>query len=109
MKTDLTFENLQEIQNGFSSGELFSNEFGNFLKDKKDDYYFYGYKPYDVPYLEITIIQLEKILETLLRTNRKHSSEDHYFLIRNVIEVLQASIITEQKSVFLYGRLKNYE
>ena len=82
-----------------TSDDSFAKQLYDYLKEKKDDYYFYGYQPLDVSYLEITIIQLERILAELSRVNKKHQT-----LHETINEVYQAGITTNQTSVVLYGR-----
>ena len=84
------------------SNTQFIQQLNDFLRVKKDDYYFYGYQPLDVPYLEITIKQLGEILRETYRINRKHPS-----LHEIINEVYQAGVTTNQTSVFLYGRCRS--
>ena len=98
MSIKISYDDLQILLK-YISDDLFAKQIHNFLKEKKDDYYFYGYEPLDAKYLEITISQLGKIIEELSRINRKHPT-----LYETINEVYQAGVTTKQTSVFLYGR-----
>ena len=98
MSIKISYDDLQ-ILCKYISDDSFTKQLYDFLTESKDDYYFYGYKPLDAKYFEITIPQLEKILAELSRVNRKHQT-----LYEIINEVYQAGITTNQKSVFLYGR-----
>jgi len=98
MSIKISYDDLQ-ILCKHTSDDSFTKQLYTFLKDKKDDYYFYGYQPLDVSYLKITIPQLEKILAELSGINQKHLT-----LYETINEVYPAGITTNQTSVFLYGR-----
>jgi len=98
MSIKIPYDDLQILCKHISD-ELFAKQLYDYLKDKKDNYYFYGYEPLDVSYLEITIPQLEKILANISRVNKKHLT-----LYETINEIYQAGITTNQTSVFLYGR-----
>jgi len=98
MSIKIPYDDLQILLK-YISDDSFAKQFYDYLKDKKDDYYFYGYQPLDASYLEITISQLEKILADISRVNKKHPA-----LYETINEIYQAGITTNQTSVFLYGR-----
>ena len=98
MSIKISSNDLKVLSKHLQDG-LFTKQLCEFLKEAKDDYYFYGYEPLDVKYLEITIPHLERILAELSRVNKKHPT-----LYETINEVYQAGITTNQKSVFLYGR-----
>ena len=100
MSIKISYDDLQILPKHISD-DSFTKQLYAFLKEKKDDYYFYGYQPLDAKYLEITITQLEKILKEISRINRKHPT-----LYETINEVYQAGITTKQTSVFLYGRYR---
>jgi len=98
MSIKISYDDLN-ILSKYISDDSFAKQLYDYLKNKKDDYYFYGYQPLDVSYLKITISQLEKILAELSRVNKKHPT-----LHETINEIYRAGITTNQTSVFLYGR-----
>jgi len=98
MSIKISYQDLQILCKYISDNNL-TEQLYTFLKEKKDDYYFYGYQPLDVKYLEITITQLEKILKEISQINRKHPT-----LHEIINEVCQVGITPNQTSVFLYRR-----
>lgn len=100
---DISYQDLMALSENLSSlNDEFTQLYNNFLKDKKDDYYFCGREPVDVKYVEIIIIQLKKILEYLSHTNKRLSTS-----YDKINTVYQAGRVTGQVSVFLYGRMRN--
>ncbi len=102
MRADFSFGDLQKIPSLLTNfkDSTFALELNDFLKGKKDDYYFYGHEPYDAKYLEIGIVQLERIIAYVdeLDYPRLHASLNITY---------RYAIAAEMKSVFLYGRARN--
>ena len=103
MNTDLTFDDFKTLENILVNAnfddDTFMVDFNDFLKERKDDYYYYGYESKDTKYIEIKNSQLEKILRELSRVNRKYP---HLFKCIN--SFYQFGRATHQESGFLFGR-----
>lgn len=95
MSIKITENNLMELLKNIPEGKL-ESELRDFMQDIQDDYYFYGYTPLDPKYIEITIIQLGKILKGI--------SDTKSTIYQIVNEIYQAGFLTDQQVVYLYGR-----
>ncbi len=96
----ISYEDLQIIQNCFvSANDEFVQSLDDFLKVKKDDYYFQGRLPDCIKVIEIKIRTLKWILNDDA-INLKRFESTH----KNLNSVYLAAIGSFQKSVFLYGR-----
>jgi len=102
MAIKISYDDLQIISNYLTSikNDEFTKSLDNFLKVKKDDYYFYGREVECAKTLEITTNQLEIILSYI--DSGKYDS-----IHKNLNSIYQSSLCSKQKSVFLYGRLRN--
>lgn len=101
MAIKISYEDLQIISSCLTSvNDEFTKSLDNFLKVKKDDYYFYGREVNCTKTLEITTNQLEQILSYI--DSGKYDS-----IHKNLNSIYQSSLCSKQKSVFLYGRLRN--
>jgi len=77
----------------------FKEQYDNFLKNTKSDYYWYGREPVDTSYITFSIIQLEQILAAISHTDKRYST-----LHSTINTIYQAGKTTAQKSAYLYGR-----
>ena len=101
MTTKISHNDLQIISSCLTSikDDEFTQLLSEFLKDKKDDYYFSGREPIDAKNLEISITQLERIISYV--DSRQYDS-----IHKNLNFVYQSAIGSFQKLVFLYGRTR---
>lgn len=101
MAFKISFDDLHEIISRMTNNkdEKFIEVFSDFLKCKKDDYYFSGRESVDATSLQIEVSQLARILAYLdIRENN-----NSYEILNSVY---LSAIGTGQKSVYLYGRMR---
>lgn len=100
IKTD--YDDLKKIQNCLTSNkdDKFTESLNDFLKEKKDDYYYSGKESVDAINLEISIAQLERIISYVEK--RQYPS-----IYKSLKSVYLYAIRSFQKSIFLYGRIRN--
>ncbi len=101
MAFKISFDNLNEIISCMTSNKdkEFRDMLSNFLKCRKDDYYFSGRESVDATSLQIEVSQLAQILAYLdIRENN-----NSYDILNSVY---LSAIGTGQKSVYLYGRMR---
>ena len=101
MATKISFDELKIIFNCLANDvdEQFTKSLNIFLKTKNDDYYIYGREPVDATSLQIRIRLLKQILNFVDKIS-------HHSLHMTLNSVLQSALLTNQTSVFLYGRLR---
>jgi len=100
MAIKISYDDLQIISSCLTivKNDEFTKSLDNFLKIKKDDYYFYG-REVGVQTLEITTNHLEQIM--LHIDSVKYNS-----IYKNLNSIYQSALVSFQKSIFLYGRLR---
>ena len=100
MAIKISYEDLQIISSCLTSikDDEFTILLDNFFEIKKDDYYFYG-REVGVQTLEITTDQLEQIISYI-------DSVKYTLIYKNLNSIYQSALVSFQKSIFLYGRLR---
>lgn len=100
MAIKISYEDLQIISSCLTSikNDEFAILLDSFLEIKKDDYYFYG-REVGVQTLEITTNQLEQIISYI-------DSVKYNSIYKNLNSIYQSALVSFQKSIFLYGRLR---
>ena len=101
MSVKVSYEDLQSLLRILDGEDSLAKALDPFLAERKDDYYFYGYEPCDAEYLEIPVSQLGRILSCHCLTLQNGTSAT---LFGTINLVYQASMLSGQQSVFLYGR-----
>jgi len=101
MAIKISHEGLKIISSCLTSikDDEFTKSLDDFIKEKKDDYYFSGRESIDVNSLKIEIFQLERIL-----AYRDMQENNNLYEILN--SIYQSAIGTGQKSVYLYRRMR---
>lgn len=100
MAIKISYDDLRIISSCLTSikNDEFTILLDNFLEIKKDDYYFYG-REVGVKSLEITTNRLEQIISYI-------DSVKYNSIYKNLNSIYQSALVSFQKSIFLYGRLR---
>ncbi len=103
MAIKISFDELKIISECLTNDidKQFAESLNVFLKTKNDDYYFYGREPVDAKSIQIRITLLCQILSLVVQIS--YSSSSLYVTLNSI---LQSAYLTNQTSVFLYGRKK---
>lgn len=101
MAIKISYEDLKIISSCLTSAkdDEFTKSLDDFLKEKKDEYYFYGREVECARILEIKIHQLERIISYV-------DSVKYNSIYKNLNSIYQSALVSFQKSIFLYGRLR---
>lgn len=99
MAMKISYDDLQIISSCLTSvkDDDFTKSLDNFLKERKDDYYFCGRDVKEIQSLEITIRQLGRIVSYV-------DLKKYKTVYENINSVYQAALGSSQDIVFLYGR-----
>jgi len=96
MAVKISYENLQIIST-LHNEDRFAKALKEFLKEEKSTYYFYGYNPINAKSIEIKFFQLLQIMAHI--DSRRYPS-----LYDTLNSIFISAEISNQKSIFLYGR-----